>query len=88
MVTQFCSLSDEVPNSVYELLFVRLMHEFLRLLQEAMIDARDVRETNELYSLLFDDICRMSDHLSALLDINECEDTHEELQNAEFTEDF
>lgn len=69
------ALPDTESNTVFKLHFIRLMRAVMEIIRETLLDARDIRSTNEYYDLIYEDIDRMSRHLEQYWEYNEEEDS-------------
>lgn len=65
LVRDFCALSDNTDDATFARCFTAVVITMLDMIAEFMIDARDIRETNQFYALIFDDICRLRDNMQA-----------------------
>lgn len=63
LMTEFENLGDDVSQTLYEQHFNRLMVMILDLIQEKLVNDRDIREIDEFYNLIYSDILRMKNHL-------------------------
>lgn len=62
---EFIYTRDTERNEVFIIRFVRLMHSMLDAIAETLFDDRDVRETNEIYTILFDDVTNLRASVNA-----------------------
>lgn len=74
MVEDFCNNSRYISNREYELKFIRLTYALMKFIFEELMDSRDVRETNDFYNLISEDLFRLEQHLGQYLRyLNEAE---------------
>lgn len=81
MCRQFSALGDDTSELTYALHFSGIIQKVIELLQEAMIDQRDVRDTNEFYALVYSNISQLKDNLGRYMTIifeNEIQRMNEE----------
>lgn len=62
---EFIFTADTEPNEVFIARFVRLMSSMLDAIVETLFDDRDVRETNEIYTILYDDVTNLRETVAA-----------------------
>lgn len=62
---EFINTENTERDEVFIMRFVRLMHSMLDAIAETLLDGRDVRETNEIYTLLFEDVTNLRDSVNA-----------------------
>lgn len=68
---QFLFLGNGVSDEIYELIFVRLMNTILRVIDEAIIENRDLSETNMAYIIIRERIQNLRDSMESFLRLNE-----------------
>lgn len=62
---EFIYTRDTERNEVFIIRFVRLVHSMLDAITETLIDDRDVRETHEIYAIVFDDVTNLRASVTA-----------------------
>lgn len=63
-LTNLLEGSNNMDNRTYILHFMRLMNNFMTRIIEILYEARDKRETNEVYALIFRDINELHRYLA------------------------
>lgn len=70
LVVRFCALPHDIGNRNFVLCFTEVMNSMIpnilfitSLLDETLIDGRDIYETNEYYGAIYSQICILQDLL-------------------------
>lgn len=67
LLREFGELADNADEIVFVLQFTRVMYTILDLISEELFNARDLRDTNEFYELIYMDIIRLRRHFMEYL---------------------
>lgn len=81
---QFDSLGNNVDELTFALHFSRIIQKVIDLLEETMIDQRDLRDTNEFYTRIYDNISQLRNNLGRYMNAvfeYEIQRMHEERNN-------
>lgn len=81
---QFDSLGNNVDELTFALHFSRIIQKVIDLLEETMIDQRDLRDTNEFYTRIYDNISQLRNNLGRYMNAvfeYEIQRMHEEQNN-------
>lgn len=63
LVVRFCALPHDIGNRNFVLCFTEVMNSMLGMIDETLIDGRDIYETNEYYGAIYSQICILQDLL-------------------------
>lgn len=64
LVENFCNNSRYLSNIEYQIRFCGIVVAMLDFLTEELIDSRDARDTNEFYTLIFEDLLFLREHVN------------------------
>lgn len=64
LVRIFDALDDNVDEVHFGIQFMRMMNQFIDVIEEALIDQHNVRDTNEFYVLICSSLANLKENLN------------------------